>query len=289
MNQRLAAVPWLGYTAPAADTDLYTEQVRQAVVAFQQSQGLWPDGVLTAETWQALENPAEPLPQPTPIPAATPVPTPGQPITTIPDLSQLPGQTEDGRPILYLTFDDGPLPETMSGVLEVLERNGATVTFFNLGQNVATWPELVRDATIAGHYIANHTWDHTSMEGMTPEQFVSQVERTNEAIIAAAGDLFSLDLNVRYVRPPYGATDPNTAQYAANQGMAVVLWDIDTQDWRQPGAEIIAGHLVSSAFPGAIVLMHDGGGDRSQTIAALDMALPQLAEQGYVFRNIFLP
>ncbi len=281
LNQRLATVDFLGYIDPG--TDLYTEQVRQAVVAFQETQGLWPDGVLTAETWLALESPQPPLPTPTPLPP------PAEPITGIPDLSLLPANAEDGSPILYLTFDDGPLPDYTPQLLDVLDQHGATATFFNLGQNVSTWPELVRDATTRGHYIANHTWDHASLEGMTQEQFVSEVSRTSDAIFAAAGDLFSLDLNVRYVRPPYGATDANTRQYAANQGMAVVLWTIDTQDWRQPGADIIADYLVSSVYPGAIALMHDGGGDRTQTIEALDLALPQLKEQGYVFRSIFLP
>ncbi len=281
LNSRLAAVDFLGYVDPG--TDLYTEQVRQAVVAFQETQGLWPDGVLTAETWLALESPQPPLPTPTPLPP------PAEPITGVPDLSLLPANAEDGSPILYLTFDDGPLPDYTPQLLDVLDKHGATATFFNLGQNVATWPELVREATTRGHYIANHTWDHASLEGMTQEQFVSEVSRTSDAIFAAAGDLFSLDLNVRYVRPPYGATDANTRQYAAQEGMAVVLWTIDTQDWRQPGADIIADYLVSSVYPGAIALMHDGGGDRTQTIEALDMALPQLKEQGYIFRSIFLP
>lgn len=281
LNERLAAVDFLNYTDPGSD--LYTETVRQAVVAFQESQGLWPDGVLNAETWFALENPQPPLPTPTPLPP------PAEPITGVPDLNQLPATTEDGQPILYLTFDDGPLPDHTPAILDVLDEHEAVATFFNLGQNVATWPDLVREATIRGHYIANHTWDHANLEGITQEQFVSEVERTSDAIFAAAGDLFNLDLNVRYVRPPYGATDANTRQYAANEGMAVVLWTIDTQDWRQPGAEIIAEYLLSSAYPGAIVLMHDGGGDRTQTAEALSLALPQLREQGYVFRNIFLP
>jgi peptidoglycan/xylan/chitin deacetylase (PgdA/CDA1 family) len=71
--------------------------------------------------------------------------------------------------------------------------------------------------------------------------------------------------------------------------MTIVLWNVDTQDWRRPGVDAISQHLLSHAEPGRIVLMHDGGGDRSQTIAALKVALPKLQEQGYAFRNIFLP
>jgi peptidoglycan/xylan/chitin deacetylase (PgdA/CDA1 family) len=162
-------------------------------------------------------------------------------------------------------------------------------TFFMVGKNVMAYPELVRDATVSGNYIADHTWDHGDLGGMTQEQFIGEVEHTREAILQVAGDLFNLDKDVRYVRPPYGSTDANTRQFAADLGMTVVLWNIDPQDWRRPGADVIANHIQSHIFPGAIVLSHDGGGDRSQTIEAYRMALPLLAEQGYVFRNIFVP
>lgn len=71
--------------------------------------------------------------------------------------------------------------------------------------------------------------------------------------------------------------------------MTIVLWTVDPQDWRRPGATVISDHIVTHAYPGAIILSHDGGGDRSQTIAAYQTALPQLAVQGYVFNTIFLP
>ena len=99
-------------------------------------------------------------------------------------------------------------------------------------------------------------------------------------------DLFGLDRDVRYVRPPYGATDAKTRNYAASLGYAVVMWDIDPQDWRKPGAGVIASHIVSSVYPGAIILMPDGGRDRSQTVVALKRVLRELSAQGYVFRNI---
>jgi len=97
-----------------------------------------------------------------------------------------------------------------------------------------------------------------------------------------------LDKDVKYLRPPYGATDANTRNYAAALGYAVVMWDIDPQDWRQPGADVIASHIISSVYPGAIVLSHDGGGDRTQTLAAYETVMRELSAQGYVFRNIFV-
>lgn len=104
-----------------------------------------------------------------------------------------------------------------------------------------------------------------------------------------AGDLFTLDRNVRYLHLPYGATDANTFQYAAQEGFAIVLWVIDPRDWRRPDAEVIANHVIEHIFPGAIILSHDGGGDRTQTIEAYRQILPALQEQGYEFRTIFLP
>jgi peptidoglycan/xylan/chitin deacetylase (PgdA/CDA1 family) len=281
LNRRLAAVEWLGFTDPG--TDVYGEDTRQAVVAFQKSQGLTPHGALDAETWLLLDNPKPPLPTPTPLA------TSGEAITSVPDLDDLPTETESGQPILYLTFDDGPSSQNTTDLLDLLDQYDAQVTFFNVGSSVKKHPELVRDVASRGHYLADHTWDHKTLEGMSHEKFVNEVERTRQAILDAAGDLMTLDHNVRYVRPPYGATDDNTRQYAADLGMAIVLWNVDTQDWRRPGAKAISNHLLSHAKPGTIILMHDGGGDRSQTIEGLRTALPQLQEQGYVFHNIFLP
>jgi len=276
VNGRLAAIPYLNFTPP--NSDIYGEPTRQAVVTFQEVNGLIPTGVVDTQTWIMLGNP--------PAPAATPTPPPIIPVTGAPDLSALPTHDADGNPILYLTFDDGPQPGSTVELLDILDQYNAKATFFNIGVNVEAYPDLVREYVSRGHYAGNHTWTHTSLEGMTKEQFVNEVNRTNEAIIAVAGDLFSLDGSVHYVRPPYGATDPETYAYATQAGMAVTMWTVDTQDWRRPGVDAIANHIVTNAYPGAIILSHDGGGDRSQTVAAYAKVLPQLQAQGYVFYTI---
>lgn len=286
LHRKLAAVPYLNFTDPG--DDLYTEETRQAVVAFQTAVGLEPDGVVDATTWFLLDNPPDPIATPTPVPTPTPASAGPMP-TGVPDLSQLPANTEDGRPILYFTFDDGPtLPYTQQ-IVDTLEQYDARGTFFALGQNAQILPDTIRAATAGGHYIANHTWDHASLKDLTPEQFMDEVQRTEDVVIAAAGDLFNLDGDVRYLRPPYGETDDNTRNYAASLGYAVVLWTIDTQDWRRPGTDVIVDHIMNSVYPGAIILMHDGGGERDQTVAALQQVLPQLRDQGYVFYTIFGP
>jgi len=287
LHKRMASIDYLNFTDPG--DDLYTEETRKAVVAFQQAQGLLPDGVVNAATWVLLGNPSPPLPAPTPMPLPTTAPpVEGEPPPTgAPDLSKLATHTDDGSPIVYLTFDDGPSSFTTQ-MNDLFARYDAEVTYFALGQSVRSYPDIVRASASAGHYVANHTYSHESLESMTPEQFMNEVESTKQAILEVAGDLFTLDKDVKYLRPPYGATDANTRNYAAALGYAVVMWDIDPQDWRRPGADVIASHIISSVYPGAIVLSHDGGGDRTQTLAAYETAMRELSAQGYVFKNVFV-
>jgi peptidoglycan/xylan/chitin deacetylase (PgdA/CDA1 family) len=231
--------------------------------------------------------PPKPTPAPTSASGGTSYARRGQPL-----LENLPYTTPEGNPIVYLTFDDGPNAAGPDGgytqeMLALLKQYNAHVTFFNVGKSVSAWPDLVRAVATGGHYVANHTWDHSALAGLTKEEFVAEAERTRQAIIKAASDLFTLDKDVRYLRPPYGSTDANTRQYAAELGYATVLWDIDPQDWRRPGTEEIADHVLSHVFPGAIVLMHDGGGDRSQSVAALEIILRELSAKGYQFHSIF--
>lgn len=279
LHARLAAIDYLNFTDPG--DDLYTEATRRAVVAFQEAQGLLPNGEVDPATWVLLGNPQPPLPTPT----SAEVPTPS---AEAPDLSRLASHTDNGSPIVYLTFDDGPNGGQTLEILDLLEQYDAQATFFVLGQQAERYPDVIRAEASGGHYVGNHTYDHSSLEGASPERFMDQIERTKQIILDIAIDLFGLDRDVRYVRPPYGATDANTRNYATALGYAVVMWDIDPQDWRNPGSQVIASHVVSSAYPGAIVLMHDGGGDRSQTIAALERILRELSAQGYAFRNVYV-
>ncbi len=279
LHQRLASVDYLGFTDPG--DDLFTEGTRKAVVAFQESQGLLPNGEVNPATWVQLGNPQQPVPTPTPLPPSAE----GESRPGVPDIDNLPTHTDDGQPILYLTFDVGPSSFSQQ-MIDLMAKRDAQATFFVLGQAAESKPDLVRAMAQAGHYVANHTYGHPSLEGVSQEEFLREVEETREIILDIALDLFTLDRDVRYLRPPYGATDANSRQYAADAGYAIVLWDIDPQDWRRPGAKVIADHVVREAHPGAIVLMHDGGGDRAQSVAALDTILSRLSQQGYAFANV---
>ena len=200
--------------------------------------------------------------QPAPTPEATPTPQPGT------------GEEK----VIYLTFDDGPIgPQWTPQVLEALARYDAQATFFTLGQLAQRFPDLIQAEAEAGHTVANHTFDHHTLDGIGREAFIKEIE-------AAQGALG--DWGAKCLRPPYGAMDAYTRTYAAELGYTLVMWNIDTRDWQRPGADAIASHVLESAYPGAIVLMHDGGGDRSQTVEALRSVLEALSSQGYVFEVV---
>jgi peptidoglycan/xylan/chitin deacetylase (PgdA/CDA1 family) len=162
----------------------------------------------------------------------------------------------------------------------LLSKYGAQATFFVLGQNVERFPELIEEAHEAGHVLGNHTYNHASLAGISKEDFDSQVQRTAEAL----GDWAAPCL-----RPPFGATDAFTRVYAAELGYSVVLWNIDTLDWSRPGTQAIISTILQQVYPEAIVLMHDGGGDREQTVSALETILQQLQARGYTFQPVCPP
>ena len=204
-----------------------------------------------------------------------------------PDITKRPTHTEDGGPILYFTFDDGPAEDT-AGVLNVLEQHGAKATFFVVGQMVQKHPGLLRAEAEAGHYIGNHTFTHPHLEGMPHADFLRELNETAAVVQTAAGELLTIDGRMHLMRPPYGSIDENTAPWSRELGYDMVLWDIDPNDWDQPGADKIASQVLAEAWPGAIVLLHDGGGDRSQTVTALQLILPNLASNGYLFHSLYL-
>lgn len=192
--------------------------------------------------------------------------------------SDLPSQSS-GQSVLYFTFDDGPWAEYTETVAELMEQNGGRATFFEIGGQVDWTPEISA-AVATNHSVQNHTYNHASLDTLGHEAFFNEVERTQVAIQGATSVLPTC------LRPPYGATDETTYQMAAELGLDVVLWTVDTQDWRMPGVDAIVNHILQNASPGAIFLMHDGGGDRSQTIEALEIVLPQLRQQGYTFEAL---
>ncbi len=189
--------------------------------------------------------------------------------------------------VIALTFDDGPWPETTDQILDILEENGAKATFFTIGEQIPEYPDPVRRANQLGCQVCTHTWDHaagsgggTSIAVMTSQEQIDEVQKGYQAI----ADVLGVE-PAHIMRAPggnfYGSVIDTLWPYVD----AEIGWDVDTEDWRMPGSDAIA-EMIESAQSGQVVLMHDGGGDRTQTVEALRMALPKLKEQGYQFVTI---
>lgn len=193
----------------------------------------------------------------------------------------------NGEKVIALTFDDGPWEGQTQEIMDILAQNDAKATFYSIGQQIAGYKDLVKQMSEAGHELATHTWDHAEGSGqgvslilMSTAERQAEVNKGNDAIKEATGQEAS-----KAFRAPGGNFDEAVARDLNGIVTAEIGWNVDTQDWRKPGAEAIA-ERIKSAQPGNVVLMHDGGGDRSQTVEGLRMALPYLKEQGYSFITV---
>jgi peptidoglycan/xylan/chitin deacetylase (PgdA/CDA1 family) len=181
-------------------------------------------------------------------------------------------------PQVALTFDDGPNPPYTGQILGILARYQVPATFFCVGLPASAHPADLARMADAGHGLGNHTWSHPFLPDLSRAQLAEQLDRTDEAVSRAAGGhgpgLF---------RPPYGSRSPDVLRWLGERGTPIVLWDVDPSDWARPGAAVIAGRVLMQARPGTIILMHDGGGDRSQTVAALPLVIEGLLDRGFHF------
>jgi cellulose synthase/poly-beta-1,6-N-acetylglucosamine synthase-like glycosyltransferase/peptidoglycan/xylan/chitin deacetylase (PgdA/CDA1 family) len=188
---------------------------------------------------------------------------------------------------IALTFDDGPDPQWTPAVLDVLRRHGARATFFVVGAHVLDHPELVRRIRAEGHELGVHTFSHVDLNAAPSWRRRIELTLSQSALTAATGTMSSL------LRPPYSATpsDVTSATYAtsralAQQGYLTVLADLETRDWARPGVDAIVKAATPTGTDGAVVQLHDGGGDRRQTVAAVDRLLGTLDGRGYRFVTV---
>jgi peptidoglycan/xylan/chitin deacetylase (PgdA/CDA1 family)/glycosyltransferase involved in cell wall biosynthesis len=188
---------------------------------------------------------------------------------------------------IALTFDDGPDPVWTPRILDVLDRYQAKATFFAIGAQVNKHPELARDIVARGNELGAHTFTHVEMSSTPAWQRSIEMVLTGNAIAAATGQTATL-MRMPYSSSPSELTedDYTAMRQAADAGYLMVLTDLDTDDWRRPGAQAIADAAVPEGGQGAIVMLHDSGGDRSQTVAALELLIPALQAQGYRFTTV---
>jgi peptidoglycan/xylan/chitin deacetylase (PgdA/CDA1 family) len=181
-----------------------------------------------------------------------------------------------------LTFDDGPWYDTPQ-FLSVLEREHVVATFFEIGEQISTYGQggaIERRMLADGDMIGDHTWSHANVSG-AGSFAAGQISQTAAAIHKATGGFTPC-----LFRAPGGAVSPALITLARSMGFTTIQWDVDPRDWARPGTGAIYGNVVANAHSGSIVLQHDGGGDRSETLAALPQEIHTLRAEGYGFVTV---
>ncbi|BDA66870.1 polysaccharide deacetylase [Rivularia sp. IAM M-261] len=181
--------------------------------------------------------------------------------------------------VIALTFDDGPWPQSTPAVLDILKKNNIKGTFFIVGQMLKEHPDMGKRVVAEGHVIANHTWHHW-YHYMNPQAAAFEIDNTSNLIYQVTGVKTSL------FRPPGGIKTNGPYAYAKNQKYATIMWSSDSSDYARPSVPKLISNVMREAKPGGIVLMHDGGGNRSNTVAALPQIIDNFKKQGYRFVTI---
>lgn len=176
---------------------------------------------------------------------------------------------------MVLTFDDGPDPRYTPGILETLRAYDCRAMFFVCGEMAVDNQDLLREMDADGHVVGNHTWSHPLVPKLRPSRIRDELGSTSEVIERALG------APPLWYRAPYGAWNRISFEIGAELGMEPLAWTVDTLDWTEPGTGTIVRRVLDGAAPGVVVLSHDAGGNRSQSVAALRRYLPRLLDAGY--------
>ena len=197
-----------------------------------------------------------------------------QRLLTAPSLVRSPGtyyMAHTQEKVVALTFDDGPTPPDTTDVLDILKAKDVRATFFVLGQAAQANPYLLKRLIKEGHEIGNHSFNHDYQQ----RRLVEEINQTDQEVFAATGT------HTYFYRPPGGFLTKNQLETIKGNGQVVALWSVDSKDWRNPGVKQIVDNVMKNVFPGAIILMHDGGYQRTQTVKALGPIIDALRDSGY--------
>ncbi|MFF7631677.1 polysaccharide deacetylase family protein [Kitasatospora sp. NPDC008050] len=276
-------------SAPAAATNTGTPGTPSVPAA--------PSSTGTASTPGATGTPSSPSSPSTPGATGTPSgsartlapSTPASPAPATTAGAPVPAKDAPGSSIAYstasggrtvaLTFDDGPGKAT-GQVLALLAQYHAKATFCEIGPQATANPTLVKQILAGGHRLCDHTVHHPQpMHTLSHDKQVYEIDAAKDMITAAGGP----GTQVGWFRAPGGDFSADNRQIAVQAGLRPLGWTVDTRDWSRPGVPAIIANVKKELHPGGIILMHDGGGDRSQTVAALQQLLPWLVQQGYTF------
>jgi peptidoglycan/xylan/chitin deacetylase (PgdA/CDA1 family) len=185
--------------------------------------------------------------------------------------------TQRGGRAAALTFDDGPDPRNTPYLLDVLREQHVKAVFCLWGEHVRQHPALVRRIVAEGHTLCNHTMRHDDMGAWSPDDVRADLLATNAAIRDAVPHA-----RIPYLRAPYGSWG-QTPEVAAKLGMQPLGWRLAVSDWAPPGTDMLVQRLLTGISPRYVVLLRDGGGDRSQTVTAVARVVPQLRAEGWHF------
>lgn len=199
-----------------------------------------------------------------------------------PDVAQRDAATvmavRTSSPVVAMTFDDGPHPRLTPVLLDMLKARGLRATFYLIGNRCVTWPDIVRRIADEGHEIGNHSWSHPDLSRYSDGSAMDEIDRTTDVIFKITGRP-----PVTF-RPPYGAfTRRQRLMLYGARNLPTILWSVDPQDWRRPGASIVSSRILSGSRPGAIILSHD---IQSGTVNAMPATLDGLSRRGLKFGTV---
>jgi peptidoglycan-N-acetylglucosamine deacetylase len=182
-----------------------------------------------------------------------------------------------GKKVVALTFDDGPWPTTTARIVRALKKGDAQATFFMLGSQIGHRKKLARSVAAGGNVIGVHSWNHAIMPRRSSATNLKDLKRCKKAVRSATG------VTARWFRPPYGSTSTRLRKTASKAGLRQVIWNVDTLDWKYRSTSSVVSRALSGTRNGSVVLMHDGGGPRTATAAAVPIIVRRLRARGYDF------
>lgn len=179
------------------------------------------------------------------------------------------------RKVVYLTFDDGPSVYTPQ-IISTLNKYKARATFFEVGSQVRRYPATAMIPRRTGHKVANHTYSHPMLTKRSNSSIRSELRRTDAAI----------GFRPKCMRPPYGSIDSRVHGQVALYGKTPVKWTFHVWDWDKPGLTFMKNRIIKQTTSGSIILLHDGGGNRTQTLQLVKWAVPYLKSKGYALETL---
>lgn len=182
--------------------------------------------------------------------------------------------------VVALTFDDGPNPPYTDQILDILDRYQIKATFFVIGRNVEKYPKTARSILSKGHELGNHSYSHTRMIFKLPSFIRSEIEKTDWLLnkLGVTQDIL--------FRPPHGRKLLVLPYIIAKMHKKNIMWSVDSADYQVLNPETIRNNVLEYVRSGSIILLHDGEGDRSQTVIATEMLIKDMKEKGYEFRTV---